>query len=91
MPENPAPSSIPPPSDQAPPSVSEPSTHGVPDEDGAPSDECEQPPSFDFDPKALVEIGNAFDYFEQVSNAALRYVSLGAHDLRVRHIQVRQF
>ena len=41
-----------------------------PDEDGAPSDECEQRPSFDFDPKALVEIGSAFDYVEQVSNAA---------------------
>lgn len=79
LPENPAPSNIPPPSDQAPHSDFDAAVHDAPDEDRAPSDECEQRPSFDFDPKALVEIGSAFDYFEQGNAAPARAMSHLAH------------
>jgi hypothetical protein len=80
IPENPAPSSIPPPSDQAPHSDFDAGAHGAPDEGRAPSGEFEQRPSFYFDPQASVEIGSALDHFEQVGNAALtRAMSHLAH------------
>ena len=68
MPENPAPSGMPPPSDQPLRFDFDASTHGAPDEGRAPFGEFEQRPSFDFDPNALVEIGSGLDH---VTNLAL--------------------